>query len=360
MNEIDALMGLGLTDEEKTRILADALRGKQRAADFFALSTVPNIQKAAASKQEAILGSAQQAGLARTRLQEMRSREEEGRKDRESREEQERLNRESYERRAAMTPSGMSRYMGLTRGRDKDGNVVMFGLNPQTQQMDIIPMPEGASITSPMSEAAEANALAKTGERLKGVAALEQQFNEVDAVMRPYLEAGIPVDEIPGLGFFEKMPGVGSVVRGAQDLASEGAPQAEMSQAVRSLMNTIVRNRAGLTQTINEVGRVNAETGMDIMTDPQAFAGAYERIRRAFEADLRIIKASTDPRMWQMISDEAGLEGLTEYPSEGESNPYPTKGEQPISSNGMTPAMIERQRRIDELRARRDALGGSR
>lgn len=83
MNEIDALLGLDISDEEKMRVLSDQLRGKKRAADFFALSTVEPIQRAAAGKQQDILQSAQQAGVLNRAMQERAASEEEARLQRE-------------------------------------------------------------------------------------------------------------------------------------------------------------------------------------------------------------------------------------------------------------------------------------
>jgi hypothetical protein len=100
MNEIDALLGMGISEEEQLRMLANSLRGKQEAADFFALSTVPNIQKGAAAKQDAILGSAKEAGGLRRSLQDRKSREEEARQNREAQEEIARQNREAADARS--------------------------------------------------------------------------------------------------------------------------------------------------------------------------------------------------------------------------------------------------------------------
>lgn len=62
---IAALLGLEIDDEEKTRALADTLRGRKRAADFFSLSTVDPIARGAQAEAGDVLASAKTAGSLR-------------------------------------------------------------------------------------------------------------------------------------------------------------------------------------------------------------------------------------------------------------------------------------------------------
>lgn len=59
---IDALLGLGIEEEQDAQALAQALRGRQEAADMFALSTVDNISKGAQGEQAMIQDQATTAG----------------------------------------------------------------------------------------------------------------------------------------------------------------------------------------------------------------------------------------------------------------------------------------------------------
>lgn len=86
MDEISALMGLGLEEEEQLKALAEQLRGRKQAADFFSATTVAPLREAANREQESVQGATAQAGLLKRALEERRSREEMGRLDRESRE----------------------------------------------------------------------------------------------------------------------------------------------------------------------------------------------------------------------------------------------------------------------------------
>ena len=67
MDPIAAMLGLGTENEQDLKALAESLRGRQKAADFFALSTVPQIAKGAQGEQSSILEGATRGGLHRQR-----------------------------------------------------------------------------------------------------------------------------------------------------------------------------------------------------------------------------------------------------------------------------------------------------
>lgn len=63
------------TDEEQQRLMAEALRGRKQAADFFAYSTVPEIQKQAASEQANVMKAAETSGVLKRAMEERLSEE---------------------------------------------------------------------------------------------------------------------------------------------------------------------------------------------------------------------------------------------------------------------------------------------
>lgn len=308
MSDIDALMGLGISEEEQLKMLADSLRGRQRAADFFALSSVEPISRAAEGEQKRVTTSAAQAGLLNKALREERGRNERSRLQRQNNIDVARL----YAARSGGANAPDPTQPGTTKNiaryvNRKTGEEVMVGyrygipINLMTQEpMDL----RGWVMQTPMSETSEMNAMAKAGDRIEGVNQMIGRMDEIDRQIGPYLEKGVPVEDIPGLGFWEKNALTGAVVRGIQDLMSEGAPQAAVNQAVNGLMNTINRTQAGLTQTKGEMQRIKDETGMDVFTDPQAFAGSFERIRRAIDRDLALVRSSTPPRIWNELKSQ--------------------------------------------------------
>lgn len=66
---IEALLGLGVDDEAKTRALADRLRGRDQAAQFFGMSTIEPLAQAAQSEQANVQQAAQRGGVLRSALQ---------------------------------------------------------------------------------------------------------------------------------------------------------------------------------------------------------------------------------------------------------------------------------------------------
>ncbi len=66
MNEYEALLGLGVTDDEKMRMLANQLRGRQDAGDFLSLSTIPQASALGKSWQQTAANQATQAANQRT------------------------------------------------------------------------------------------------------------------------------------------------------------------------------------------------------------------------------------------------------------------------------------------------------
>lgn len=342
MNNIDALLGLGISDEEQLKMLADRLRGQQRAADFFALSSVAPISGAAQAEQKRVTNSAAQAGILNKALQDRKLKQEEGR-----------LDRAALLKRAMIlsggandpTQAGTTKNVGRWVNR-KTGEETTVGFRYGVPIDLIRQMPidlTGWVEQTPMSETSEMTAMARVGERIEGVNQMIGRMTEIDRELGPYLEKGIPVEDIPGLGFWEKMPLIGSVTRGIKDLMAEGAPQAAVFQAVSGLMNTINRTQAGLTQTKGEMERIRDETGLNVFEDPQAFAKSFERIRRAIDRDLSLVRASTPPRIWNEIKQQ--------YPEDQQSifnwSAKETEQEYPQGFGG-----IEHALGIDEVESR--------
>ncbi len=84
MDPIAALLGLGIENPDQTQALADRLRGRQRAADFFSLSTVDPIARGAQAEQATILESAKTAGGLRKAMAERAAQDERARLQREN------------------------------------------------------------------------------------------------------------------------------------------------------------------------------------------------------------------------------------------------------------------------------------
>ena len=282
MNEMDALLGLGITDEEELRAMSDALRGRKNAADFFSISTVPNIQRAAEGEQAAVYNAAKQAGL-------LRSRE---------------LDRQQRDREAMLRAASGGRDSNPTLKyfqsyRDKEtGEVHKIGVY-DNQLFDFT---TGKPINDlsmfdpdPMAEGEWNRSLEGLDNRLDNAITMMNTIEAIDDMLEPYHRKGYRADQIPGLGWFEKAPYIGGVFRATQDVLSGSDEQGANYSRIRSLINQINVSRAGLTQTKTELGNIQAELGTDLYADPRVFVENLERIKKAIERGLKRDRALLAP-----------------------------------------------------------------
>lgn len=295
-DQYEMLMGLGLDDDEKIKVLADSLRGKQRAADFFALSTVPTINSAANQRVEDLQSNAERVGVLKNALA-----------DRQSREQQQELDRQNrLEESDRGYGSGRLKYVQPMR--DADGNVRMVGYI-NGKPVDVTP--EGYT-PKPMTESQSGSLMERADARLAPTLKLTGAVEELDDLLEDY--AGGDPRKVPGLTFSEKLPIVGGAVRLGKDVFSGTGESGNMNSAVRGVINTIIRNQAGLTQTITELKNVREQTGMDPMTDPQVFLLNLPRIKTALENDLQRMRKTMAPAVVEQIESE--------YAAVGEQSPF--------------------------------------
>lgn len=298
------MMGLDLTDEERMRLMADSLRGKQQAADFFSLSTVPTISTAANQRVEDLQENAKQVGVLKKALEERQSREEQSELDRQNRLQVS----NSYGRGGRR---GGKQYSYVQPMRGPDGETVLMGLNADTGEMEPV---RGADdykpkpLTSSQAGSLMERAYARMDPTLELVGAVE----ELDDLLEEH--AGGNPRKVPGLTFTDKLPVIGGLSRLTKDVFSGEGEAGDIYSAVRGVMNTIIRNQAGLTQTITELKNVREQTGMDPMNDPQVFFKNLPRIKAALERDLVRQRNTMAPEVVDQIESE--------YEAIGEQSPF--------------------------------------
>lgn len=286
------MMGLDLTDEERMRMLADSLRGKQEAADFFALSTVPNISGAATARGEELKDTAERVGVLKNALA-----------DRQSREEQDELNRQNRLQ-AADRGFGSGRLKYVQPMRDADGNLRMIGYR-NGEPVDVTP--EGMT-PKPLTESNMGSLLERADKRMAPTLELTNAVEELDNLLENH--AGGDPRSIPGLTFREKLPGIGGVFRLTRDAYTGKGEAGMIYSATRGVINTIIRNQAGLTQTNRELQNVREQTGMDALSDPQVFLANLDRIKTALEKDLMRMRTSMSPAVVDQIESEYAEVGM--------------------------------------------------
>ncbi len=124
---IAAMLGLEIDDEEKTRALADSLRGRKRAADFFSVSTINPIAKGAQAEAGDVMASAEEVGGLRKALAE-----------REATAERDRLKQAFDAEQQRKRLEATAEQGRLDRAADLESNQTLagYGLKPAAKQVD--------------------------------------------------------------------------------------------------------------------------------------------------------------------------------------------------------------------------------
>jgi len=297
MNEYELLMGLDLSDEEKLRMMAESLRGKQQAADFFALSSIPEISESANARRDQLYETATRGGILKNALA-----------DRESREQEGALNRANMLQRALAggRSRGGKQYSYVQSMLGPDGQPVLMGLNADTGEMEPVAGSEGYK-PDPLTSSQMGGLLERADKRLAPTLELTQSVEQLDNLLENH--AGGDPRSVPGLTFAEKAPGIGGVFRLTRDVWTGKGEAGLIYSAVRGVINTIIRNQAGLTQTNRELANVREQTGMDALSDPQVFLENLDRIKDALEIDLQRIRNTMAPEVVDQIESEFGATG---------------------------------------------------
>jgi hypothetical protein len=100
-----------------------------------------------------------------------------------------------------------------------------------------------------------------------------------------------------------KMKGTaGDIFRAIDDVGEEGNPTADAYAAANTVFNAISRMRAGLSQTVNEVQRIEQETGQPLAVSPEVLAKYWGRLQNKVIEDLRRAEETMSPRTMMALS----------------------------------------------------------
>ena len=215
---------------------------------------------------------------------------------------------------------------------------VQIGVNGQAQVFDIDNKPTEMNITDlvPYNDwIAQQKALAKaeaesgsgglslnalqTGldkleKKIKPVESMQLAVERLDAVLAPYAKGGAKEGEkIGGIGGIGGMRGegitghIGDVWRYLDDATTSGqGDSAEMSNAVAGVIAPIIRNQAGLAQTMSETKKVIDAYGLQNISNEEDMLKALPYIKEAIKRDLDRINNTTMPEVRKMYGDAAG------------------------------------------------------
>lgn len=212
---------------------------------------------------------------------------------------------------------------------------VQIGVNGQAQVFDKDNKPTGMNITDlvpykdwiaqqkALAEAKSGGGLSSTAlqtgldkleKKIKPVESMQLAVERLDAVLAPYAKGGAKEGEkIGGIGGIGGMRGegitghIGDVWRYLDDATTSGqGDSAEMSNAVAGVIAPIIRNQAGLAQTMSETKKVIDAYGLQNISNEEDMLKALPYIKEAIKRDLDRINSTTMPEVKEMYGNAAG------------------------------------------------------
>ena len=307
MANIDALLGLN-----DTQALADRLRGRDRAAQFFGMSTIEPLSRAAQAEQQNVQRAAQERGGLERAL----------------RAEQMRTQREQQAQAERMAEGQRERdFRAAEAEKDREARAALE---------DAKAARKGSGLTAGQMS----SALRNLGKEVKPVEDVIASVEDLDRLLTPFYGQ----DDIPGLGRIE----------GQQNLLGKtarifGPKEGEnISQAVTKLLRSFIKESAGLAQTLSETQGVIQSYGLDNLSEEETFLRVYPEIKEALRADLDRVQASYLP---EVVDQFKG--GYTEErPSVLDYQPQTLEQRAASQPEAATSSLEEKRKRLEELRRR--------
>ncbi len=190
---------------------------------------------------------------------------------------------------------------------DRDG--VLF--NRDTQK----PMPpgwikEGGYIQeTAVSGSGRNSALQKLSQNTVNVRSLATDFTAMEDVFGQYgidlSDGGVP------LGRFEKDDGlVGQLSRNIQDSFNKDGEKGIIYSSTRAVLNSIIRNNAGMSQTVAEIQKLNKQYGATWWEDPKVMAEGLKRLGPKIQTDIASFTAGIDSESMARYEDRLRAFGV--------------------------------------------------
>lgn len=293
MDDISAMLGLGIDDAQKTQMLADSLRGRKDAADRFALSTIGNIAAGAQGEQKAVLAGAQQAGGLRKAQQAREQAAEQARLNRALQAEEGRLGRESRER---IADEGLVN--ALEVARLKNAGDANDNLDTRTRQIE-------SDLRSYSKEFQKTN-----------IPRVEESVKAVDRLL-----SALPVDKktgklenVPGVGYLANIPFAGGAFTLVEDAITpnkEGVPTAAQIRAARQeVFNQLIKLQSGAAVTLPEMLRNQIALGSEVWTSDADFLNMWPLIKEGIAQTRLNYERGYGPEVVNIYNRRAAGEDL--------------------------------------------------
>jgi hypothetical protein len=168
-------------------------------------------------------------------------------------------------------------------------------------------------------------------------------MHDIESAQDTWQANGMQPGENPFNWFTKQAGALGDMSRSLADVGKKGNPTQDDYAAAQTVINTISRLRAGLSQTANELSRIKTETGQDAMVSPEVFIKYWDRLKGKVGNDIAMANKAVSPRTLQAYQRWEGQKTATGAPDIGtDGNFTPTKG------GGLTP---EEQKELEALEA---------
>jgi hypothetical protein len=199
--------------------------------------------------------------------------------------------------------TGGQRVYSPARHVDAEGNEFMIGTTGDGRLYDVdaqafIPpgdfTKQGMREEAPMSQFQLNKAVNSYKEMERDQ---ELLLTDIELAEETWKDAGWSgkADENPLNWLTKQSNPLGGAARMTEDFFSEGSPAGTSYAAGKTVMNTITRLRAGLSQTGSEIENINREAGMDIMSDPEVFMQYWGRLKKSIALDVQNMKEGLSP-----------------------------------------------------------------
>ena len=109
------------------------------------------------------------------------------------------------------------------------------------------------------------------------------------------------------------------------DLSRAPDPKLQNAHAaIQTVLNTITRQRAGLSQTLAEMDNVKGETGTrSIFTDPVVFSQYWDRLKDKVEDDMSFIRQNLSTEARRELDRRLGRDDDPDKPTPSNPRPEP-------------------------------------
>jgi hypothetical protein len=142
-------------------------------------------------------------------------------------------------------------------------------------------------------------------------------MHDIESAQDTWQANGMQPGENPFNWFTKQTGALGDAARVIADSDKKGAPTQDDYAAAQTVINTISRLRAGLSQTTAELERIRTETGQDVLASPDVFMKYWSRLKTKVGNDIAMANKTASPRTIQAYQRWEGQKSASNAPVVG-------------------------------------------